>query len=83
MGQAISSIDLPTLVTIWHTDLGLTTEDILANLVQYPDSKGLSALHLACIKGHSDAVDVLMRLGANPFAVVSASAHRPTTGAGS
>jgi ankyrin repeat protein len=62
-------------MSIWHTDLGLTTEDILANLVQYQDSKGLSALHLACIKGHAGAVDVLMKLGANPFAVVSRSAQ--------
>lgn len=75
MGAVISAIDLATFMSIWHTDLGLTKEDILSNLVQYPDSKGLSALHLACIKGHADAVDVLMKLGANPFAVVSGPAR--------
>lgn len=52
------------------TDLGMTDDDIIEALVQAQDSKGLSALHLACIKGHAEATEVLMHLGANPFAMV-------------
>jgi len=51
--------------------LGDTADDIIEALVQTPDSKGLTPLHLSCIKGHPRATEVLMQLGANPFAMVS------------
>lgn len=53
---------------------GNTPVQIIESLVQLPDSKGLTALHLACIKGHADAAEVLMELGANPFMMVRVSA---------
>jgi ankyrin repeat protein len=52
------------------TDLGMTDDDVIEALVQVQDSKGLTALHLACIKGHAEATEVLMHLRANPFAMV-------------
>lgn len=51
-------------------ELGDTADDIIEALACLKDSKGLTPLHLACIKGHADAVGVLMDLGANPFAMV-------------
>lgn len=71
MADSIKATDLSVLRSMWGTDLGETTDDILESLVQYQDTKGLSPLHLACIKGKTAAVDVLMKLGANPFAMVS------------
>jgi hypothetical protein len=51
-------------------ELGSSAASILERLVQQPDSKGLTPLHLACIKGHDEAAGLLMELGANPFAMV-------------
>lgn len=80
MADSIKATDLSVLRSVWGTDLGETTGDILENLVQYQDTKGLSPLHLACIKGKTAAVDVLMKLGANPFAMVSMMpAHNSST----
>jgi ankyrin repeat protein len=52
------------------TDLGVTNDGVIEALVQAQDSKGLTPLHLTCIKGHAEATEVLMYLGANPFAMV-------------
>lgn len=58
-------------------ELGDTADEIVESLACLKDSKGLTPLHLACIKGHADAAGVLMELGANPFAMVSL-AWQPT-----
>jgi ankyrin repeat protein len=44
---------------------------LIARAVQQPDVKGLTPLHMACIRGHAQAADVLMQLGSNPFAMDS------------
>jgi hypothetical protein len=51
-------------------ELGDIPDEIIETLACTRDSKGLTPLHLSCIKGHADAASVLMELGANPFAMV-------------
>lgn len=60
-------------------ELGDTPDEIIETLACTRDSKGLTPLHLACIKGHADAALVLMELGANPFSMVRR--HRVSTAA--
>ncbi len=55
-------------------ELGDTADEIIESLAGLKDSKGLTPLHLACIKGHADVTEVLMELGANPFAMVRQAA---------
>eukprot|EP00879_Flechtneria_rotunda_P022960 GHRR01024269.1.p1 GENE.GHRR01024269.1~~GHRR01024269.1.p1 ORF type:complete len:134 (+),score=40.55 GHRR01024269.1:106-507(+) len=54
---------------------GSTANEVITSMVQQQDSKCLAPLHLACIKGRSEAAAVLMQLGANPFVMVSGSAR--------
>lgn len=70
LADGIRAADPGLLRSTWGSDLGDTLPAMLESLVCFQDSKGLSPLHLACIKGHPEAAGVLMELGANPFAVV-------------
>lgn len=49
---------------------GDTADDVIRQLAGAGDSKSLTPLHLACIKGHAEAAAVLMKFGVNPFAMV-------------
>lgn len=69
MADAIRAASSTALSTM--RELGDTADEVIETLVCFRDSKGLTALHLACIKGHADAAGELMQLGANPFAMVS------------
>lgn len=70
LADGIRAADPGLLRSTWGSDLGDTLPAMLESLVCFQDIKGLSPLHLACIKGHPEAAGVLMELGANPFAVV-------------
>lgn len=69
MGDVVKSASPAVLRSVgFHEDTSM--EDALARAVQQPDVKGLTPLHMACIKGRTEAAEVLMKLGANPFAMV-------------
>lgn len=68
MAAALQSATQEQMASLRY--VGRSTTDIIAKLVQMADSKGLTPLHQACIKGHAAAADVLTKLGANPFATV-------------
>ncbi|GFR46986.1 hypothetical protein Agub_g8639, partial [Astrephomene gubernaculifera] len=47
--------------------LGRSTDAILRSLVCMRDARCQTALHLACIYGHADVAEQLLRLGATPW----------------
>lgn len=62
------------------SQFGDTADEIIEELAQEEDTKCLTPLHLACIKGHADAVGLLMSYGVNPFTMVSFDCHRDSNG---
>jgi ankyrin repeat protein len=68
MADAIRS--LPPLQLKQLSRFGNTAEEIVTRLARDEDTKCLTPLHLACIKGHAEAAAALMSFGVNPFAMV-------------
>lgn len=68
MADGLRAADAAALKPL--AEIGTTAEGLIEYMVQTPDAKGLTPLHLACIRGHAAVTDALMKLGANPFAQV-------------
>jgi ankyrin repeat protein len=69
MAHAVQS--LPPEKFAKFSKFGTTPQKVLTKLVQEEDSKNLTPLHLAAIKGHAEAAALLMDYGTNPFTMVS------------
>ncbi len=60
-----------TLAAVFGRIGALGLGAVLAEAAGAMDSKQLTPLHLACIRGHADVVSELMAIGANPFTMDS------------
>lgn len=74
MAEAIRAMDPQQLKLL--SKYGSAADAIIRTMAGEQDSKMLTPLHLACIKGHAEAAQVLMSHGINPFAMVSRTATR-------
>jgi ankyrin repeat protein len=70
MAEAVRSLPPHQLKQL--SRFGSTADEIVTKLAQEEDTKSLTPLHLACIKGHAEAAAALMSFGVNPFVMVGA-----------
>jgi hypothetical protein len=70
MAEAVRSLPPQQLKQLAR--FGSTADEIVTKLVQEEDTKSLTPLHLACIKGRAGAAAALMSLGVNPYVMVGA-----------
>jgi ankyrin repeat protein len=70
MADAVRSLPPQQLKQL--SRFGSTADEIVTKLAQEEDTKSLTPLHLACIKGHAGAAAALMSFGVNPYVMVGA-----------